>query len=363
MAFFDAMMHIDSMRLVYLDTAVLYTIADGVAEEDNVARLHDAMQSVNAALVLSMAHVWDAFHKADDETRKRLGRALDGFGDLGFVMDDPRSGEDSALRVALDLDTVIEASNPWNLRLRRINSAVLEVIESPAVIQVAETLVSIGEKVTDADTMGWEAARAVAESQYPRLRVTPDLIEGPLDAMIDAKDFQEFKELVRRCLPHRSQDVLDACLSPLESQFAMIQRQTKAFAADARKSGKSLAEYLSALCRHPGAPTAGSESVLVRGGFPRWCEIAVQVAPARYLSVILAGSNRKNVVRAPLRSDLADAIHVSMIPYVDLSTIDANNYAALRGHLARVKFRRSGRVIPNPSRDLSPLINEIVQLQ
>ncbi len=292
--------------LVYLDTGVLLSIADGEWRPSEVSVLIDEMARVNAVLVISAAHLWDQLTAAAS-SRVRFVRALDRF---------PR--------------VCVGTVESGHLQLHSMNrpSHDLSTFALPVPLIGGASLVWL--RIVDA--LRWRGVRAAAcaNAMEPKLsqRQRRRAIEGMFEIM-NAADREDAGAAVAR----------------------FVENMPGARGLRGRLARTALASFpwhwLRAVGDRLGMwPTPER----VRAGAARRPWPSPDDNVGAHLASVLAVGHEKNESRVPRRSDHADGVHLYFVPFVHVFTADASTLHNVKRRLDELSQTKEAQAIANGDR-------------
>lgn len=347
--------------LVYLDAGTINRIADGDCAPESVAVLHAAMRETNATLVLSVAHIWDFCNGATEDTKARAARAIDAFPRRALVVDGPERTERAALDQQGDGKAFPLTSRVvpiWSPRMFPLVDFAREVFADVALMKHVSKFVNVASAFTHTthlDAKNRRERRDAKHTKPSQAREHRELTERVLTALFQVENAEQLRGVRTELLSHlppAKREEAEALLAP---HFEAHAAKLIDGGGVVRSRGLTPERGAQLTARQPSLTSVGYAGGGIRGGMERWYEVASAVAPGIALQVRLVDGNTSNVGREPTASDLADRLHMQYVPYMDVSTVDANNFASIKGLLPRLRCPRRGLVLSDPGPDLSPI--------
>lgn len=340
---------------VYLDTAILHSMADriaGCAERNDLPTREDAQSFIDAmkesgsVLLLSHGHLVDVAD-ADEQTWSRFVGVLECFPLVGAIVHDPFAGQHHALQEALGGRP---QTPPWDLTIVRLPS--IGELFSAAQMASARSIARQGERIHD----GRLCAALYGRSDEKLKKHAPQLAMQLLDA--DTED-------ALALLIHEWNDrfglasaVAEISREELKNMVSFTQQLKQEVSRLARLYGLDVRDMLEHAIACPESAQLGFAGLRTEGGFDRWLETARVAAPGMYLAAKLMRYQVRNTRRNPRTGDRMDFFHTFAVPFADVATTDRANYPALSEAMSKVQSR-CGVVLRNPGSNLSGLIEAV----
>lgn len=319
---------LDAIR-VYLDHAILADAADGTPPWDDLDALLGTMQEHSAVLVISLGHIID-LHRADDPaTKEATVGVVERFDRVVGVAEDVlideraahRSSDEGAIWPLTDLH-LVDVQDP-----RR------ELLDTPGGEHVARVV----EKAHAAN----EAARAAGGAT----KHAQALFERAIRALASGRDELNLRDLFGNEVDAMPEDTRAQVESYL-AQVAPILGQIGAkFASVVEQRDIRSSTFAKQLAKRPEAAEFEWDWFDVRGKHEAWLERVRERAPGNYLAWLLRRHQGQRG-RQLDEGDRADRLHASVLPYVDIATLDRENHGVVKTHWNRIA-KRTTALIPN----------------
>jgi hypothetical protein len=312
---------------LYLDTAILIDRADGRIDPELARRLDSAVLRKHAQVVVSVAHFWDIHASLSDVDRARAVATIGELPNLRRVVVPPSKIEAPRIESAM-------RGEPFDSETPDI---VLGLVEDlPGIIQETRNgfvaLAQMGSGMAEAGNTARVAssggrASPTAEEFFRRLIGGESPIELLKTIGLDEARVRELVSQVSNLGP-----LMSVATEAVRKEIATVDGDPTILFRE--------------LKRRRGSPASLSWSS-VRGGDQRWLDTAKRYGHGLYLSKRLSQMRAGDPQRQIKKSDLADLDHAVYLPYMDLATVDRENYGAIQGALQEVQPSRPVRVFKN----------------
>ena len=294
-----------SSRRLFLDTGVLHRLADGKLSAPLVEELHEAIRFGGAQLVLTHELMHDALSAVDQPTRERFANAIRRFEPFLFVRSPPHAVEPLGGAVQdiplVEITGLLEAIGDW----------------PPPWFDPATLL-------TDKLFAGIKASVAVFR-------------EDPTASFpIKQKHFDHIQPALMALMGSNAGDAT-AVPGPPPAGDDLSERERQAVDARIKAAAAFLAE------------TGFDETFADDFRRHQQLDFDPLSSPGRAILEALTAEGKRDLGREPKRSDIADTLHASHFPYVDIATCDAYVFSVLSkaafGPLLR--FPRTPKLVRN----------------
>lgn len=331
----------DDAPLVALDSGVLIDIADGTRPADDVNDIHDAMRDVGALLLVVPPHLSDLWPSTDTATRSRWQSAINAFPRKAVTLVLPAAAEKAALDAAL-AGCHLPPQEP-DLIIEEVVIFRLEDLVDGETDRLLTTQGGFASRSAEAQQVGHDAARADGHDQ--RTNVDNEFVAKVVEDLLAGRD------LASMLAPHALvPDDFQLLAANLPQLVSVLRSQIERHGGDARRAARALAL---------GKSVSDLSWAATKGGHERWLALAPDIAPGEYLAYELRRRRDADHTRKSRASDLADLEHVKVVPYVDLATLDRENWAVIEELVKKVRRRRQAHVVPNGASDLAARIRQL----
>lgn len=321
---------VDELRM-YLDSGVLLDLADSLLgskarkwSAPEAQKFVDSANEAGATLIISLGHFAD-WIDADASTRARVASLIMLFQRRALLYGD-------ALRGPMELLRKDAMGDYWDLNL----------------IQLEDPIAVIADLEASARSLANENRRihSLREKLYNGLRAT-GRSKSMINALLRTLLVPVWKLPSSLLSVHQLSKSEQPRLQFLDYvRFAWWRRPIRRFLeSEALKHAISVDELVRVAVESPECIQFGFANPREFGS---WLERARVIAPGIYLSAIYTRENERNRERRPQPGDRMDVFHVTVIPYVNIATVDRNVFKALERGLSCVDLQRRTRVRPNP---------------
>lgn len=318
---------------VYLDSALLMDMTDAAipgkpdarprfSEADVQAVLH-AMRDSDALLILSLGHLADVMRNLNERTQARVATLLDQFPRVAMVEGD--LSVELIERVERGLMDPMSIDHRWDLPLWEGKSMGSLLLRDSDYRERAKRIAQDNTRHYSFQKLGFELRQ--------RKQANPKWLRELYPRMRFARTREQVETAVREALPQLGFDrdsttnANDERMLDWAGKFWPWLMELVVQRASAMNVDPSA--FFERAIKLPTSVALGIRGVRTPADWKLWCEAALHIAPGLYLAVQLLESNFRDVGRDPDEGDRADIFHALLLPYVDLATVDAHNFAVL----------------------------------
>jgi hypothetical protein len=342
------MLTLDAAPRLYPDSGTLYAIGDGKIPISSVTELLEAVDAAGAVLILSSAHFTDFHRRADDATRARVYAAIDRFPRKAVEVGLIRERECALLELAMRADPAADLPPLADLELMEFHDCQRD---AAPIVDHVRLLAELAEKSSEAN----ETGRAAALQGPPPSRRQKDFVAEFTQKLLSGKVDETAMMAIAEQMRSSALGSPGVDIEAARQMIAALAQVRDILNAEITSNGGSVEQY--AKYRRSGGDVVDIAWASIPGGAARWRDVAPLVAPGHYLSSEIRGSRTKDLRRPNEPSDLADEMHVELLPYVDVATFDKETVALLERFSPRCRFRRSAMIVKNGR--FGDLMNEV----
>jgi hypothetical protein len=345
---------------VYMDTALLCQAADRKIAPGVVEKWFSAIRAAGAVLVLGPGHMADLHRRTDADTRNRLFELLARFPRVAAIDSSPALTGVEWERMEAQLTR--QPSDP--ARDLPPGDLVLSYCTGDVETKFREQ----GYTAREWMDVALELETLSSEASGFGLGADPDrrssrhrqLVERAFGMTARGEDGIGY--LLQNVVPKEKRE--DPAWPQCE---AAIRAEAQSFAEPMQLLGLLTGRYggtAERLARSMkpewhGIPPAWRA---LPNGRERWLELARRLAPGQYLKAMLLHDKNRDPARRPKPSDAADELHVAMLPYVDVMTVDRENLSIMERHTGAISRIRRALVLANADLDgLQRALDELPQ--